>query len=193
MHQDDQDVFLLLRPPEECSDPVDRQLSSVESIVPHDNRKVYDMRRVVEQICDNGEWLELKSWFGKGVLVGLARIVGQLVGIVANQPLSAGGSVDAKGLKKAGEFLDFAVLRRVPLLVLQDVPGFLIGSYVEKDGMVKEVTNYSEMLDRVDVPMVSIIIRKAYGVAYYFLGATSSGALRLSPHSFWGRSEKTAE
>jgi methylmalonyl-CoA decarboxylase subunit alpha len=98
------------------------------------------------------------------------------VGIVANQPMSAGGSVDAKGLRKCASFLNFATKRRIPLLVIQDVPGFLIGSHVEKDGMVNEIARHTKALDQVDVPMITLVIRKSYGVAYYFLGCSSSGS-----------------
>jgi acetyl-CoA carboxylase carboxyltransferase component len=155
---------------------VDRLVPSLEKIIPHNNRKVYDMRKVIDEICDNREWLELKSRFGKGLLVGLGRTGGQLIGIMASQPMSAGGAADAKGLQKSAAFLEFATKRRIPLLVIQDVPGFLIGSYVEKEGMVNEIAHHTKALDKVDVPMITLIIRKSYGVAYYFLGCGASGS-----------------
>ena len=173
-------ILHILRPPEVPSDPTDRLVPSLESIVPYDNRRVYDMRKVVKEICDNGEWLELKSGFGRGILVGLGRIGGQVVGILANQPMSAGGAVDAKGLRKSAAFLSFVNKRNIPLLVIQDVPGFLIGSHVERDGMVNEIANHTKALDQVDVPMVTIVIRKSYGVAYYFMGCGASGAQYLA-------------
>ncbi|MCE5256589.1 MAG: hypothetical protein LLF89_07065, partial [Spirochaetaceae bacterium] len=97
-------------------------------------------------------------------------------GIIASQPLSAGGSVDAKALRKSAAFMEFAIRRRIPLLVLQDLPGFLIGTAVEKDGMLAAVANHARVLDAVDVPMITVIMRKAYGAAYYFLGMGASGA-----------------
>ncbi len=169
-------IFRLMRPPEQPVDPMDRLIPELESIVPHDNKQVYDMRKVVDLICDNREWLELKRRFGKGLLTGLARIGGRLVGVIASQPLSAGGSVDAKALRKSAAFMELAIRRRIPLLVLQDIPGFLIGTAVEKDGMVSAVANHARVLDAVDVPMVAVVVRKAYGAAYYFLGMGASGA-----------------
>ena len=169
-------VFHIMRPSEPAKDPTNRLVPDLEAIVPHNNRRVYDMKKVIERLCDGGEWLELKSRYGTGLLVGLARIGGRLIGVLASQPLSAGGSVDAKGLRKSAAFMEFAIRRRIPLLVIHDIPGFLIGSAVEKDGMVNAIANHARVLDSVDVPMVSLVIRKAYGAAYYFLGMGASGA-----------------
>lgn len=169
-------ILHILRPPGESTDPGDRLVHDLESLIPHNNRQVYDMKKVVDRICDHGEWVELKPKFGRGLLVGLGRIGGRAVGIMASQPLSAGGSVDAKALRKSAVFMEFAVKRRLPLLVLQDIPGFLIGSQVEKDGMVNAIASHSGTMDRVDVPMVTIILRKSYGAAYYFMGMAATGA-----------------
>jgi acetyl-CoA carboxylase carboxyltransferase component len=170
------EVLRIMRSPEMPKDPLDRLVPQLQSIVPADNKKIYDMRKVIDLICDSREWLELKGRYGKGLSVGLARIGGRLVGIIASQPLSAGGSVDAKALRKSDAFMELANRRRFPLLVLQDIPGFLIGTAVEKDGMVSAVANHARVLEAVDVPMVTIVVRKAYGAAYYFLGMGASGA-----------------
>ena len=169
-------VLHILRPPEVPDDPPDRRIPDLEDIVPSNNRKVYDMRKVVDRICDHGEWMELKPKFGKGMLVGLARIGGRVIGIMASQPLSAGGSVDAKGLRKSAAFLELVTKTRIPLLVIQDIPGFLIGSAVERDAMINAVARHAGILDRMEVPMITLIIRKAYGAAYYFMGMGASGA-----------------
>ena len=169
-------ILRIMRDNEIPSDPTDRLVPELESIVPSNNRQVYDMRKAVKLIVDDGEWVELKSKFGKGLLIGLARISGRCMGIIASQPLSAGGAVDAKALRKSASFMEFAIRRRIPLLVLQDLPGFLIGTAVEKDGMLDAVANHARVLDAVDVPMVTVIMRKAYGAAYYFLGMGASGA-----------------
>lgn len=169
-------ILKVMRKNEASTDPPDRLIAELESIVPSNNRQVYDMRKAINLIADNGEWVELRSKFGKGLLTGLARIGGRCVGIIASQPLSAGGSVDAKALRKSAGFMEFAIRRRIPLLVLQDLPGFLIGTAVEKDGMLAAVANHARVLDAVDVPMITVIMRKAYGAAYYFLGMGASGA-----------------
>jgi len=169
-------ILHLLRPPESPSDPPDRLLPDLETIVPHNNRQVYDMKKVIDRVCDHGEWIELKPKFGKGLIIGLGRIGGRAVGIMASQPMSGGGSVDAKSLRKSASFMEFASRRKIPLLVIQDIPGFLIGSEVEKDGMVNAIAAHSGTMDRVDVPMVTLIVRKSYGAAYYFLGMAATGA-----------------
>jgi len=166
----------IMRHNELPTDPADRLIPEMESIVPCNNRQVYDMRKVIGLISDNGEWIEIKSKFGKGLLTGLARIGGRCIGVIASQPLTAGGSIDAKALRKSASFMELAIKRRIPLLVLQDLPGFLIGTAVEKDGMLNAVANHARVLDAMDVPMVTVIIRKAYGAAYYFLGMGASGA-----------------
>lgn len=166
----------ILRPHETSKDPLDRLIPEIESLVPFDNKRVYDMRKVIDRICDSGEWMELKPHFGKGLLVGLGRLGGHLVGIIASQPALAGGSIDAKGLRKSAAFLELALLRRIPLLVIQDIPGFLIGSAVEKDSMISAIARHARILDSLDIPMVTLVIRKAYGAAYYFLGMSASGS-----------------
>lgn len=170
------EILYILRAPEISSDPVDRLIADAESIVPYDNRQVYDMRKLITRICDAGEFLEMKPRYGTGIIAGLGRIGGQAVGIVASQPNSAGGAVDAKGIRKSGEFLEFVQVRKIPLLVLQDIPGFLVGSAVEKDGILKSIQTHCRALEALDVPMVTVITRKAYGAAYYFMGTGASGA-----------------
>jgi acetyl-CoA carboxylase carboxyltransferase component len=169
-------ILHILRTPEISPDPVDRLIFDAESIVPHDNKQVYDMRKIITRTCDHGEFLEMKARYGTGLIVGLGRIGGQVVGIVASQPNSAGGAVDAKGIRKSAEFLEFVNTRKIPLLVLQDIPGLLIGSAVEKDGLLKAVQAHCRALETLDVAMVTLIIRKAYGAAYYFMGTGASGA-----------------
>lgn len=166
----------IMRPPEAPTDPPGRPTPALDSIVPSNNRQVYDMRKVIDLICDNGEWIQLKPKYGTGLLVGLARVGGFPVGIIASQPMSAGGSVDAKALRKSAAFMEMAVRRRIPLIIIQDIPGFLIGTAVEKDGMLNAIANHARVLDGVDVPMITLVIRKAYGAAYYFLGMGASGA-----------------
>ena len=169
-------VINMFRPAEKSMDPPDRPTTFLESFVPHNNRLVYDMRKVIDDIIDHEEWIEFKPRYGTGLIIGLGRMAGRLTGIVASQPLTAGGAVDAKALRKSAAFLDFVTKRRIPLLVIQDIPGFLIGSKVEKDGMLSAIANHARALDAADVPMVTLVIRKAYGAAYYFLGMGGSGA-----------------
>jgi acetyl-CoA carboxylase carboxyltransferase component len=169
-------IIDMFRPAEEPVDPLDRPTPSLESLIPHNNRLVYDMRKVIDDILDHAEWIEFKPHYGTGLIIGLGRMAGRLTGILASQPLSGGGAVDAKGLRKSAGFLDLVTKRGIPLLVIQDIPGFLVGSGVEKDGMLSAIANHARALDAADVPMVTLIIRKAYGAAYYFLGMGGSGA-----------------
>jgi len=169
-------ILHILRPPEIPVDPVDRLVPSLTTIVPEDKTEVYDMRKVVDVICDSGEWIELKQGFGKGVIVGLGRIAGRLIAIMASQPSSWGGAVDAQGLEKTAGFLEFLKRRRIPILVLQDLPGFAVGSHQERQGLVRKVAHHTKALDELDVPMVTVVLRNAYGVGYYFMGCPASGS-----------------
>lgn len=169
-------LLSILREPSPSTDPYDRIIPELQSIVPANNRKIYDMRKVIDLLCDDNEWIELKAKYGTGILVALGRIGGRTVAIIANQPLLAGGCVNAKGIRKSAVFVELAIRRRLPLLVIQDHPGFLVGSAVEKDGLIQAIGSHASVLEKIDVPMVTLIIRKAYGAAYYFLGTAASGA-----------------
>jgi len=113
-------------------DPVDRRCEELYSIVPTAPRRAYDMRRVVTAVVDQGDVLWIKPGWAKNLLTGLARVGGEPVGIVANQPMVLGGALDVNAADKAARFVWLCDACNIPLVFLHDVPGFIVGSAVER-------------------------------------------------------------
>lgn len=147
----------------------------VLNLVPTDPRKAYDMRRVIEKISDQGlDWraggfFEIKPDWGKSLIVGYARIMGHPIGIVANQPNHMGGAIDVDASDKASRFLMTCDAFRIPVLFLHDCPGFLVGSRVEKAGIIRHGAKFLHVVANLSVPKLSVVIRKSYGAGYYVM------------------------
>ncbi|MDO8518648.1 MAG: acyl-CoA carboxylase subunit beta [Deltaproteobacteria bacterium] len=148
---------------------------SILNIVPDDSRKAYDMRRVIEKIVDGASILEIKPGFGRGIITSLARIGGYSIGIVASQPAFRGGVIDVDESDKAARFMNLCDAYNIPLLFLQDVPGFMVGSEVEKKGIIRHGAKMLFAVSRASVPKITVIIRKAYGAGYYVMGGKAYG------------------
>ena len=118
-------------------DPVDRRVEELYDIVPTAPRRAYDMRKVVTAIVDDGDVLWMKPEWAKNVVTGFARVGGQPVGIVANQPMVLGGALDVNAADKAARFVWLCDAFGIPLVFLHDVPGFIVGSAVEKQGIIR--------------------------------------------------------
>ena len=118
-------------------DPVDRRVEELYDIVPTAPRRAYDMRKVVTAIVDDGDVLWMKPEWAKNLVTGLARVGGQPVGIVANQPMVLGGALDVNAADKAARFVWLCDAFNIPLVFLHDVPGFIVGSAVEKQGIIR--------------------------------------------------------
>src|SRR4051794_35382614 len=126
------------RPPERpTEDPVDRMSERLMEIVPDSNRKPYDMYEVIGEIVDDGEWFDIKPKFARTIITCLARFGGQPVGIVANQPKQLGGILENDSADKAARFVNLCDAFSIPLVFLQDVPGFMVGSKVEHAGIIR--------------------------------------------------------
>jgi acetyl-CoA carboxylase carboxyltransferase component len=139
----------------------------IEDIVPADENKPFDMMAIVHAIIDDGSWLEIKSLFAREVLTGLARIDGRVVGIVANQPKWLGGVLFVDSADKAARFIWLCDAFNIPLLFLADVPGFMIGTKVERQGIIRAGAKMIAAVSEATVPKVSVIVRKAYGAGLY--------------------------
>jgi acetyl-CoA carboxylase carboxyltransferase component len=139
----------------------------IEDIVPADENKAFDMMGVVDAIVDEGSWLEVKALFAREVLTGFARIDGQAVGIVANQPKWLGGVLFVDSADKAARFIWLCDAFNVPLLYLADVPGFMIGTKVERQGIIRAGAKMIAAVSEASVPKISVIVRKAYGAGLY--------------------------
>jgi acetyl-CoA carboxylase carboxyltransferase component len=150
-------------------DPVDRRDDALLDLIPDSPRRAYDMHRVVGGIVDDGRFFELKPAWAKNVLVGLARLGGHSVGIVANQPLHLGGALDVNAADKAARFVMLCDAFGIPLVFLQDVPGFMVGTKVEREGIIRHGAKMLYAVAEATVPKLTVIVRKAYGAGYYVM------------------------
>jgi acetyl-CoA carboxylase carboxyltransferase component len=158
------------RPPiRDTADPDDRMSEKLLDIVPESNRHPYDMYEVIEEIVDDGEWFDIKPKFAKTIITCLARFGGQPVGIVANQPKQLGGILENDSADKAARFVNLCDAFGIPLVFLQDVPGFMVGSRVEHAGIIRHGAKMLYAVSRATVPKVTVVIRKAYGAGYYVM------------------------
>jgi acetyl-CoA carboxylase carboxyltransferase component len=139
----------------------------VEEIIPKDQNKPFDMRDLIGELVDEGSFLELKRLFAQELIVGLARIGGRAVGILANQPKYKGGVLFVDSADKAARFIWLCDAFNLPLLYLADVPGFMIGSKVEKEGIIRAGAKMISAVSEASVPKISVVVRKAYGAGLY--------------------------
>lgn len=154
-------------PPSETTKASAVQSSTLSDLVPPDENKAFDMGKLVEGLVDQDSWLEIKSLYAKEILTGFARIDGQSIGIVANQPKHLGGVLFVDSANKAARFIALCDAFNVPLLYLADVPGFMIGSKVERQGIIRAGAKMVSAVSEATVPSVSVIVRKAYGAGLY--------------------------
>ena len=147
-------------------DAVDRMEMSLDTLIPDNPNKPYDMKEAVHKIVDDNEFWELQPEHAKNVIIGFARMDGHPVGIVANQPLVQAGCLDIKSSIKAGRFVRFCDAFNIPIITLVDVPGFMPGSAQEYGGIIKHGAKLLFAYAEATVPKVTVITRKAYGGAY---------------------------
>jgi propionyl-CoA carboxylase beta chain len=153
-------------PYSETSDPVNRKDEKLLEIVPDNPNRPYDMREVITCVVDDGEFLEVHAGFARNILTGFARLGGHPVGIVANQPAVLAGVLDIDSSDKAGRFVRFCDAFNIPLVVLEDVPGFMPGVGQEHGGIIRHGAKLLYAFSEATVPKVTVITRKAYGGAY---------------------------
>jgi acetyl-CoA carboxylase carboxyltransferase component len=127
------------------------------------------MRHLVRQLLDAQHFFEIKPAWARNLIVGFGRLAGSPVGVVANQPLHLGGILDVNAADKAARFIRLCDAFNVPLLFLQDVPGFLVGSKVEKEGIIRHGAKMLYAVSEATVPKVTVIVRKAYGAGYFVM------------------------
>jgi acetyl-CoA carboxylase carboxyltransferase component len=141
--------------------------SDLESLIPREENKPFDMRQVVLRLVDEGSFFELKALFAGEILTGLARIDGRSVGIVASQPRVRGGVLFVDSADKAARFVWLCDAYGIPLVFLADVPGFMIGKQVERQGIIRAGAKMIMAVSEATVPRISVIVRKAYGAGLY--------------------------
>ena len=160
----------------ETGDPADRDVSGVEQIVPNDSAKPYNMKEIITRIVDNGEFLEVHKHWATNIIVGFARIAGNVVGIVANNPEEFGGAIDVDAADKAARFIRFCDAFNIPLVSLTDTPGYVPGTDQEYKGIIRHGAKMLYAFAEATVPKINIIIRKAYGGAHIAMDIHSLGA-----------------
>jgi acetyl-CoA carboxylase carboxyltransferase component len=164
-----------LPPSAPVTDPVDRPNPRLLDLVPADPNRAYDMREVIEELVDDGDLFEVHASWAANVLCGLARLGGEVVGIVANQPASFAGVLDIHASEKAARFVQTCDAFSIPLVTLVDVPGFLPGRDQEHGGIIRHGAKLLYAYCNATVPRVQVILRKAYGGAYIVMDSRSIG------------------
>jgi len=148
----------------------------LEEIVPEDAHKPYDIKKVIDGICDKESFFEIHKDYAENIVVGFARLAGKSIGIVANQPMQLAGVLDVNSSKKAARFVRFCDAFNIPLLVLEDVPGFLPGTDQEWQGIIVHGAKLLYAFSEATVPRITVITRKAYGGAYDVMNSKHIGA-----------------
>ena len=149
----------------------DEAIKDVMKLVPEASNQVYDMRKVIASIVDKGSMFEMKARFGKTLVTALARLDGRTIGVIANNPLFKGGAIDADACQKVQSFMVLCDSFNIPIVMLVDQPGFLIGVEGEQKGVTGKVMNWLNAMTLCTVPKISIILRKSYGLAVSNMGA----------------------
>ena len=163
------------RSPLPTYDPLDPARDFTDDLVPAQESAGYDIRTVIEAIVDEGSFLEVKPLFAPELVTGFALLEGEVIGIVANQPAVKGGVLFVDSADKGARFIWQCDAFSIPLLYLADVPGFMIGSAVERQGIIRHGAKMITAVAEATVPTVSLIIRKAYGAGLYAMGGPGFG------------------
>ena len=150
----------------DTGDDPDRQDPDLDTLVPDNPNKPYDMREVVTRIVDDGDFFEVQEHFAKNIIVGFSRLAGHPVGIVGNQPAQLAGVLDIDASEKAARFVRFCDAFNIPLVTFCDVPGFLPGTSQEWGGIIRHGAKLLYAFTEATVPKLTIVTRKAYGGAY---------------------------
>jgi len=169
-----------------CDDPIDRADPELDRLVPAESNQPYDMKEVIRRVVDDAEFFEVHEHFARNIVVGMARLDGRPVGIVANQPAFLAGCLDIDSSVKAARFVRFCDAFNIPLVTFEDVPGFLPGTAQEFGGIIRHGAKLLYAYAEATVPKITVITRKAYGGAYCVMG---SKHLRTDVNLAWPTAE----
>ena len=173
-------------PRRETSDPPDRMETRLESIVPPEPNKPYDMKDVIRLVVDDGDLFEVHEHFAPNIVVGFAHLDGRPIGVVGNQPAMLAGVLDIKSSTKAARFVRFCDAFNIPLVTFEDVPGFLPGTEQEWGGIIRHGAKLLYAYCEATVPKLTVVVRKAYGGAYDVM---SSKHIRGDYNVAWPQAE----
>lgn len=185
-YEDDVETMLQMRrfmdflPANNCSgapslptkDKADRAENSLDSLIPENPNQPYDMHELIRKVIDEGDFFELQEKFAGNIITGFARMEGETIGVVANQPMVLAGVLDCDASRKAARFVRFCDCFNIPLVTFVDVPGFLPGTAQEYGGLIKHGAKLLFAYAEATVPKVTVITRKAYGGAYVVMSST---------------------
>jgi propionyl-CoA carboxylase beta chain len=155
----------------ECVDPITRVEESLNEIVPPESTKPYDIRKVINKVVDEGYFFEVQEHYARNIVIGFARLSGQPVGIVANQPAFLAGVLDIDASVKGARFVRFCDCFNIPIITFEDVPGFLPGVNQEYGGIIRHGAKLLYAFAEATVPKITVVTRKAYGGAYCVMGS----------------------
>ena len=168
------------------ADPADRVEMSLNTLIPENPNKPYNMRELLERVADEGDFFEIQPDYAKNILIGFGRMEGHTVGFVANQPTVMAGCLDIDASRKAARFIRFCDAFSIPLVTFVDVPGFMPGTHQEHNGVIKHGAKLLYAYAEATVPKITVITRKAYGGAYDVM---SSKHLRGDVNYAWPTAE----
>lgn len=170
-----------------CDDPVDRRAPEVLEIIPENRRQAYRATRVVKAVVDEGSFFEIGPRWGRSLVTGLARVDGISVGILANNPQHLGGAMDAAAAEKQVRLMTLCNTFHLPVLYFVDVPGFMVGPQAERSNVMRWGVRAIEAIVKADVPVITVQVRKAYGLAVSATSNPDRLGLRLAwPSGEWG-------
>ncbi len=158
------------------SDEINRISESLQTIVPDDSDAPFDVRNVISQITDNGEFFEVSANFAKNIVTGFSKINGGTVGIVANNTIELSGLLDSNACCKAARFVEVCDSFNIPIVTLTDIGGFVVDSEEEKNGLIRHASKLLYAFSEATVPKINVIIRKAYGSSYISMCSKHTGA-----------------
>ncbi|RSD27361.1 acyl-CoA carboxylase subunit beta [Mesobacillus subterraneus] len=164
------------KPPRLEADDKDDYRPDLTDVIPFDAVRPYDVRKVIEQVVDTDSFLEVQKDFAKNIVIGLARIKGEVVGLVCNQPKVMAGGLDIDSSDKASRFIRFCDSFNIPIITFEDVTGFFPGIKQEHGGIIRHGAKILYAYSEATVPKLTVILRKAYGGAYVALNSKSIGA-----------------
>jgi acetyl-CoA carboxylase carboxyltransferase component len=145
--------------------------TALRDIVPENPRQSYDVRQVIAILADHDSVLELKPAFGACIVTSLIRLDGRAIGVIANQPLYLAGAIDSDGSVKAARFAAICDAYDIPLLMLCDTPGLMVGPDAERTGIVRHSARLLTAIANATIPILTVVLRKAYGLGYYIMGS----------------------
>jgi acetyl-CoA carboxylase carboxyltransferase component len=159
-----------------CDDPADRMEEALSTLVPEQSNRPYDIKRVIKLVVDNGEIYENQALYAMNMVTCFARMNGQPVGIIANQPAVLAGCLDINSSDKASRFIRFCDCFNLPILTFVDVPGYLPGTGQEYGGIIRHGAKMLYVYPEATVPKITIVVRKAYGGSYLGMCSGQTGA-----------------